>query len=346
MSSGTDLDELKRAHPIDGVVASYGITLRRSGRNLVGRCPFHPDGGRPNLCVYPTTSSFYCFRCAAGGDVITFIRRLEGLSFPEAVARLGGEPVRNWSLRPPATRRPGRRLRVDRDECACLAAAVDFYQNQLFRSQAALDYLAGRGIQRETIERYRLGYAAGTGLISYLRWRRLPVGAAYRRGLITRSGIDFLAGRVVVPEIRSAQPVWLIGRGIGAKPAGPKYLALPGPRPLLGWEEARTGSSVVLVEGIFDWLVLRQWDIPALALCGTHVRTAVLAALGCFETIYLALDADPAGVEATATLLQTLDLRARRLDLPGVKDVAQLAMLPNGPEVFARTLERWQRRAA
>ena len=345
MYSGTDLDELKRAHPIDDVVANYGISLRRSGRYLVGRCPFHPDGGRPNLCVYPATASFYCFRCAAGGDVITFLRRLEDLSFLEAVARLSGEPGQRRCVGAVPVKRPTRPP-IDRDERVCLAAAVDFYQTRLFRSEEALAYLAGRGLTRETIERCRLGYAAGGGLMGYLRWHRLSVGAAFRRGLLTRSGTDFLAGRIVVPEIRSAQPVWLIGRTIGTEPDKPKYLALPGPRPLLGWDAARIQRWVILVEGAYDWLALRQWGFPAMALCGTRVCAMALTALGRFETIYLALDADPAGQEAAAILEQALGARAHRLELPGVKDVGQLAQHPNGRELFAGSLERWHPRAA
>src|SRR3954452_24085383 len=85
---GIDTDALKRSRPITDVVSSYGIDLRPSGRTLVGRCPFHADGGRPNLHVYPATQSWYCYRCALGGDVIRFVERIEGLSFRGAVARL------------------------------------------------------------------------------------------------------------------------------------------------------------------------------------------------------------------------------------------------------------------
>src|SRR5581483_5462557 len=80
--------QLKRDHPIEQVIAGYGVRLRSSGRRAVGHCPFHDDE-HPSLVVYPDTASFYCFGCRTGGDVITFIRRYEGLSFLDAVARLG-----------------------------------------------------------------------------------------------------------------------------------------------------------------------------------------------------------------------------------------------------------------
>ena len=106
----TDVQTLKRLRPIAEAVESYGIPLRRMGRSLIGRCPFHNDGGRPNLNVYPATESFYCFRCGMGGDVITFIRQIDGLSFPEALARLEGRPAILARRRRPAPGRgqPGR----------------------------------------------------------------------------------------------------------------------------------------------------------------------------------------------------------------------------------------------
>src|SRR4029079_16084942 len=87
-----DAAALKRAHPIGGVGAGSGVALRRSGRALVGRCPFHPDGGDPNLYVYPETASWWCYRCNIGGDAIDFVRRLERLHFPAAAARLARLP--------------------------------------------------------------------------------------------------------------------------------------------------------------------------------------------------------------------------------------------------------------
>src|ERR671933_376889 len=88
-----DVAALKRAHSIADVVLGYGVELCSRGRALVGRCPFHDDGGRPNLHVYPTTQSWYCFRCALGGDVIDFVARRENVSFAAACERLTGSPA-------------------------------------------------------------------------------------------------------------------------------------------------------------------------------------------------------------------------------------------------------------
>jgi DNA primase len=185
-----------------------------------------------------------------------------------------------------------------------------------------------------------VGYVSGDELIAYVRWRRLPAQAAIRVGLLGRDGREFLAGRVIVPEIRRGEPVWLVGRTIEGNGGGPKYLGLPGAKPLLGWETALGSPMVILVEGVFDWLTLVQWGFPALALVGTRVRPEVLRALGArFERVYLALDADDAGQQAAAAIATALGSRAVTVRLPhGIKDVAELAPRPDGRAVFANEL--------
>jgi len=349
MLTRIDTDRIRRDHPIAEVVAHHGIDLRRVGRALVGRCPLHPDGGRPNLHVYPDSRSWYCFRCAVGGDVISFVTRVEHLSFRAAVARLegSGNAGPGVPIRPIRIPHPGRSRRVwDPAERACLAAAVELYHNSLLGEPAAREYLASRGIQPTTAECSRLGYASGDELARYLHWRRLPVQAALRVGLLGRDGHEFLAGRIVVPEIRHGLPIWLIGRALTEDARRPKYLGLPGPKPLLGWETAARSASVVLVEGAFDWLTLVQWGVPALALLGTRVRPAVLRVLGTrFRRIYLALDADDAGREGSSAIGRALGPRAVPVRLPaGVKDIAELATSPEGGSAF--TLALLQSRAA
>ena len=86
-----DPELLRLRHPIVDLVASYGIELRRSGSHFSGRCPFHADGGRPNLAVFPRSGRWVCFRCDARGDAIAFVQRVDGLSFREAASRLGAD---------------------------------------------------------------------------------------------------------------------------------------------------------------------------------------------------------------------------------------------------------------
>ena len=337
-------DALKRDHPVEEIIERYGIELDPSGRALIGRCPFHDDGGRPNLYVYPSTESWYCYRCSVGGDVISFVERIEGVGFCEAVVRLTGErPVTSMATKRPIRRNTSRsspRGVWGPDERDCLAAAVALYHNRLLTDPSALEYVRDRGLDDSVIEACHLGYAAGDELVAYLRWRRIPVQAALRVGLLRRGGREFMAGRVVVPEIRGGQPVWLVGRTIEAQTDGPKYLGLPGRKPLLGWEAAKDSREVFVVEGVFDWLALLKWGYPALALVGTHARPEVLRALAGFERVYVVFDTDQAGRLAAEELVRGMGGRAACITLQGVKDVAELATRPDGSSRFGWVLRQ------
>jgi DNA primase len=342
-----DARALKRAYRIAEVVAAYGVTLSRSGNALVGRCPFHPDGGRPNLYVYARNDRWRCYRCDVGGDALDFVQRIEGVGFREA-ARILAAGRFAVSGRPAGSSSPGPRPRARRPfrppepvERECLAAAVELYANRLLTEPRAVAYVEGRGLDRATLERYRVGFAAGDELADLLRWRGLPAAAAVRAGLLYRDGRERLAGRIVVPELRGDAPMWLVGRTIDAGGDAPKYLGLPGPKPLLGWEQARHAEVAVVVEGVFDLLVLGAWGVPAVALVGTHAGARALNDLGRFRRLYLALDADAAGQGATAALLARLGARATPVRLPptpGVKDVADLATRPGGRAAFLGAL--------
>jgi DNA primase len=337
-----DTAALKLAHPIEEVVGRYGIELRRQGRALVGRCPFHADGGRPNLHIFPT-QSWFCFRCGVGGDVVKFVMLAEDLGFLDAVAHLHGATLGPLRLSPKQLSRPTPRASGGRDpeELAVLHAAVSLYHNTLLATPRALQYLAGRGLDAATIEQCRLGYAPGDQLNAFLRWHRLPVGPALHLGLLTQGGAEFLAGRIVVPALSSGRPVWLIGRRLddNLPDDAPVHLGLPGAKPLLGLGDVRSAPTVIVVEGSFDYLTLRMWGYPVVAALGTHLRPDLVERLRGFQRQYLVLDNDDAGLEATLTLLQELGSTAVPVALPdGIKDPSQLATRQDGRKQFAATL--------
>jgi DNA primase len=179
--------------------------------------------------------------------------------------------------------------------------------------------------------------------VAYLRWQRLPIGPALRVGLITRGGAEFMAGRIVVPDLRTGRPAWLIGRLLGDAPEDdvPVHLGLPGSKPLLGLDvkSTRDSPTVIVVEGSFDYLTLRMWGYPAVATLGTHLRADLVDALRAFKRQFLVLDNDAAGLEATLMLLQQLGPSAIPVTLPeGIKDPAQLAARPDGRRRFAAAL--------
>jgi DNA primase len=119
----------------------------------------------------------------------------------------------------------------------------------------------------------------------------------------------------------------------------PKYLGLRGGKPLLGIERALELPTVIVVEGAFDFLAVRRWGYPVVALLGTHARPEVVDQLRAFMRVFLVLDQDKAGLEATLRLADELGSAAVPVALPdGVKDVAELAPRPDGQAVFASAL--------
>ncbi len=328
-----DTERIRQQHPIAAVVERYGIQLRRAGSALVGRCPFHSDGGRPNLVVFVGSARFVCFRCQVRGDAIAFVQQIEQLSFRDAVHRLDEcaiTPVPRI-VRRRGPLRHGYRVR-NNDDVRALAAAVELYANRLLGDRRALEYLATRGFARDVLAQHRIGFAAGDELVPYLAWRNVPASAARRVGLLLADGREKLAGRIVFPEIRERQPVWLIGRLLEPADDQPRYLGLPGPKPLLGWDHAtRDRRGVCIVEGPLDLLTLQQWGVPGLALCGTGFSPTTLQLLGQWERLYSVLDADAAGQEATTRLTEAFGSRVIPVQLPpGVKDPADLASLGDG----------------
>ncbi|MGI9145620.1 MAG: toprim domain-containing protein [Chloroflexota bacterium] len=184
---------------------------------------------------------------------------------------------------------------------------------------------------------------AGDQLLAFLHWQRLPLGAALKLGLLTRAGHEFMAGRIVIPELCAGQPIWLIGRAPAEDLAEdvPKYLGLPGAKPLLGWEQARGSASVCVVEGVFDFLAVRQWGYPVVGMLGTNVRPDLVDQLRGLPRVYLVLDTDDAGVQATLALREAIGPTAVPVALPDdVKDPAALASRPEGQAIFTESLLR------
>jgi len=154
------LQELKARSDISEVAASY-VNLRHSGRNMVGLCPFHSEK-TPSFNVYPENGSFYCFGCGAGGDVITFVRRIENLDYMEAVrflAQRAGLQVPENNVDDGMGKLKARILEINRE-------TARFYNNVLNSGEGAvgMEYLTRRALTPNTIRRFGLGYAPALGL--------------------------------------------------------------------------------------------------------------------------------------------------------------------------------------
>ena len=318
------------------------MQLRGRGRVRQGVCPFH-DEAEGSFTVYGDSERWYCFGCGLGGDVLDFIRRAENLSLPEAIRRLDGGAYPAVS-RPVPARRPRAAPLPPRDP-ALLTAAARFYAGQLRRSPVAWEYLASRGIGLDAAVRLGLGYAPGSGLQKALESDGFAADRLRDCGLLTERGERF-AGMVVVPDVAGGLVRWLVGRAIDPA-ATPRFQSLPGPKPVLGL--GRLGVAppwVVVAEGVFDWLVLACWGVPAVSALGTQGMEKVAASLRGCHRVFLAFDNDAAGLEATERLAGLLGRRATAVTLPqGVGDVADLATHPQGRSLFLRLLVQAARSA-
>ena len=342
-----DIAALKERHPLGGVVEAAGVRLRGRGRVRQGVCPFHEEA-EGSFTVYGDSQRWYCFGCGEGGDVLDFLQRSDGLSLPEAIRRLDSSPPTTA----PATRERSRSVPGQRPgdplparDPALLTAASRYYGSELRRSREALAYLASRGVGFGTARRLGLGYAPGHGLREALASAGFTAGRLRESGLFGGRGERF-AGMVVIPETAGGRVRWLAGRAIDRE-RSPRFQALPGPKPVLGMGRLGPAPSwAVVAEGIFDWLVLSEWGLPACAALGTQGMERVAAALRGCPYVFLAFDNDGPGREAAAALSGLLGRRAAVVTLPeGVTDVAELATASDGRGVFLRLLERAARAA-
>ena len=342
-TTSVDLAALKRRHLLADVVEAAGVPLRGRGRVRQGVCPFHEER-EGSFTVYGDTERWYCFGCGEGGDVLDFVQRIEDLSLPEAIRRLDASPPTTTPVRH-ATRERHHRDAVSPHDPALLTAAARYYAGELWSRPEARAYLASRGVGPGTARRLGLGYAPGAGLRAALASAGFPGERFTTGGLFTGRGERF-AGMVVVPEIAGGRVRWLAGRAINPG-RSPRFQSLPRSKPVLGL--GRLGAApqaVVVAEGLFDWLVLSEWGLPACAALGTRGLERIAAALSGCPRVFLAFDNDEAGREATAALAGLLGRRAAVVELPeGVADVAELATRPHGRRVFLRLLERAARAA-
>ncbi len=247
-----DVQSIRRANPIAQVIQVSGVELRRLGQRLIGRCPFHTDA-QPSLVVYPQDANYFCFGCSAGGDVIDFISRLNGVGFREAISLLMGASVEAQRRADTRIAEMPPRFRTEpptEAEVRVIDATATFYNERLWCSPGALAYLALRGIDRQTAREHQVGYGA-PGLATYLRRHGLRLDTARSVGLLNGRR-ETMLGRIIIPELRNGRATWLTGRTLGE--GTPRYMNLRLPTPLLGLADVVGQGAVIVAEGAFDWL--------------------------------------------------------------------------------------------
>lgn len=335
------------------VVSDY-VPLRRAGGNFLGLCPFHAEK-TPSFNVNPAREIFHCFGCGAGGNAFSFVMKIEGVSFPEAVkllARKAGIEIEERQL--------SAAEKKTQDEYAQFLRINDltasYYRSVLLKGEEgepARQYLASRSVESAISEAYGLGFAPDRrdGLAKHLKKSGVELDTALKLGILRKSDsgwYDLFRNRLIFP-IRDArgQVIAFAGRVLDA--ALPKYINSP-ESPLyhkssvlfglnMALPSIRTGSSVIIVEGYFDHLALYRAGVQNVvatcgtALTGTHAGLIKRHA----ERVYTLFDSDNAGKKATIRSMELfLEQRvpAYVISLPAGDDPDSF-MAANSAEEFA-----------
>ena len=240
VTANVDIPALKARHPLGDTVEAAGVRLRGRGRVRQGVCPFH-DEVEGSFTVYADSERFYCFGCGLGGDVLDFIQQAEGLSLPEAIARLDGSPglAPSAAIRPAGARRPEVRRAAPKGP-----RPADGGGALLRRTAPALLQKRGSTWPRGASARSpQPASASATAPGNGLRQALESLGFSQKRirdsGLFMERGAERFAGMVVVPDPVSSTGQagglvrWLAGRAVDPGRT-PRFQALPGPKPVLG----------------------------------------------------------------------------------------------------------------
>ncbi len=340
------LREIRERVDIAGFIGQH-VQLRKRGNDLVGLCPFHAEK-TPSFHVHPDRGFFKCFGCGTGGDLITFVQKLENASFGDAVRMLAAKA--GIELEPEDPRKT--RARTEREAIyEANRVAAEYFARMLAteRGTAARRYLEQRGIEPATVERFRLGYApdSWSGLVAELERTGVDLTIAAKAGLLKpgqRGYYDFYRDRLMVPTYSTTGEVIAFGgRALGD--GEPKYLNTS-TTPVyvkghhlyalnLARRAAQSDGTLIVVEGYLDCIALHQAGFEnSVAALGTSFTAEQAAELRkCAEYVYLCFDGDAAGSGAAT---KAVDIASKAIENTGSS--VRIALLPSGedPDSFVR----------
>lgn len=350
------LQELKMRNDITEVASSY-VNLVRRGRNMVGLCPFHGEK-TPSFNIYTESDSFYCFGCGAGGDVITFIMKIENLDYIDAVKllaqRCGMEmPENSYDDSMSVLRK--RIFEANRQ-------AARFYYSQLYteKGKNGLDYFRSRALKENTIRRFGLGYADGDSfsLCKHLKSLGFKESELVAANLALKSkrgdGVyDRFIDRVMFPIIDLRGNVIAFGGRIMTD-RKPKYLntsdtpVFKKSTNLFSLNNAKNSGerTLILCEGYMDVIAVNQAGFPnAVATLGTALTREQATLMKRYaDDVIICYDSDEAGQKATARaieLLREAGLGVRVVTVPQGKDPDEFIKSKgdSGPQAFKNLLD-------
>lgn len=348
------ITELKLRNDITDVIGQY-LVLKKAGSRFNGLCPFHSEK-TPSFTVFPDTSSYYCFGCGAGGDVITFIMNMEHLDYVDAVAFLAQKA--HMALPEDNADNSTSQKRSRQLEMHKLAARHYFANLKKPENASGLNYFKDRGLTTATITRFGLGFAADsfTDLRDVLRANGYRDEEAYEAGLLIKSQkngkyYDKFRNRVMFPVIDVRGNV-IAFSGRVLDDSKPKYmnstetLIYKKSQTVFGLNFAKqnTEETIILVEGNIDVATLHQAGFAgAVAPLGTAFTKEQARMLAKYaKTVVVAFDLDKAGIKATDKAIEYLDevgVTVRVLQMEGAKDPDEF-IKKYGKDRFAMLISR------
>ena len=328
------IEELTRRTDIVELVGSY-VQLKRKGRLYGGLCPFHSEKS-PSFYVYPDTQSFYCFGCGAGGDAITFAKKINSIDYPEAVKMLAARAGMPEPQEDDKTGRMRSRILSMNKEAArffhaCLNSTVE-------EARQARAYWRRRGLDDKTIVRFGLGYAPNDGqaLYQFLRDKGYNQQELDASGLFKRSPsgrIYCLFWKRVMTPIFDLRGNIIAFGGRVLDDSKPKYVNSPETlvyhksETVFALQIAKRSASrrFVLCEGYMDVISMQQAGIDtAVCACGTALTPDQVRLISEYaDEVILSYDSDEAGQKATLRSLELFrnsPVKVGVLQIPGAKD--------------------------
>ena len=329
------LNEVKENNDIVEVISQY-VHLKRSGRNYFGICPFHNEKS-PSFSVSPDKQIFHCFGCGVGGNVLTFISKIEGIGFKEAIENLAERA--NISLPTNTSQEDSKIEELKSKVFKVNSFTADYYHKRLYepKSKIGQEYVKKRKLTNETLEAYNLGFSGNFDeLYQVLRKEGFKDEEILESGLVNKNEngkyIDRYRNRFMIPILDVRNRVIAFG-GRVIDNSKPKYINSPENivyskgKHLFGLNVAKKGDTkkLLIVEGYMDAISLHQRGITnVVASLGTALTTNQGWLLRKHtEEVILGFDSDGAGQTAilrAMEVMQNMGCDMRVLQMTGAKD--------------------------
>ncbi len=347
------IEEIRSSNDIVDVISKY-VTLKRSGRNFFGLCPFHKEKS-PSFAVSPDKQIFHCFGCGAGGNVIHFISKIEGLDFKDTLELLANRV--NIELPTLDNLEDDKTARLKSKVYEINKIAAEFYHENLYKptSKIAQEYIKKRKLDNRTLKAFLIGYAGNFNeLYLLLKQKGYTEEEMLASSLVKRTEnggyMDSFRKRLMFPIQDVRERVIAFG-GRVLDDSKPKYINSPENivyskgRNLFGLNVAKKHDTrkIIIVEGYMDAISLYQRGITnVVASLGTAMTEAQGRLLRRYsEQVILGYDADGAGQAAILRgmeILQNLGCDIRVLQIEGAKDPDEY-VLKYGPERFQKCVD-------